>query len=183
MLFEVELIIDNAPLTYVYPNTIKTCVKPNHFSFDRQLLYFSNTRSTVVRNLTVLSSTSDKINRNSNHFLDRWRHKYVRNLRETQRTSKLNLNSLKVNVNNIVLVIYEKVLKHFWGIAIVTRILPRRDSEIRAAIVRIAKINAILKRPVKNLFGAENICHDNNEIDKASHGEIACPFPLSLYII
>ena len=25
MLFEVELIINNAPLTYVYPNTIETC--------------------------------------------------------------------------------------------------------------------------------------------------------------
>ena len=25
MLFEVELIVNNAPLTYVYPNTIETC--------------------------------------------------------------------------------------------------------------------------------------------------------------
>ena len=59
------------PLTYVYSNTIKTCLTPNHLLFDRQLLYFSNTTSTVVRNLTVLSSTADKINRISNHFLDR----------------------------------------------------------------------------------------------------------------
>ena len=31
------------------------------------------------------------------------------NLRETQRTSKLNIDSLKINVNDIVLVFYEKV--------------------------------------------------------------------------
>ena len=45
------------------------------------ILYYSNTKSTVVRNLTVLSSTTDKINRISYHFLDRWRHQYVVNLR------------------------------------------------------------------------------------------------------
>ena len=44
----------------------------------------------------------------TNRFLDRWRHEYVVNLRETKRTSKLNINSLKINVNDIVLVFYEK---------------------------------------------------------------------------
>ena len=69
VLFEVELIINNKPLTYVYLNTIEI---PNHLLFGRDLLYSSNTTSTVVRNLTVLSSTTDKINRISNHVLDRW---------------------------------------------------------------------------------------------------------------
>ena len=110
---EVELIINNAPLTNFYPNTIKTCLTPNHVFFDRQLLYSSNTTSTAVSNLTVLSSTTDKINRISNDFLDRWSHVYIINLRQTQRTSKLNVNSLKINVNDIVLVFYEKVLRHF----------------------------------------------------------------------
>ena len=91
MLFEVKLIINNMPLTYVYLDAIEPCLIPNHLLFDTQLLYSSNATSTVVRNLTVLSSTTDKINRISNHFLDRWRHEYVVNLRETQRTSKLNI--------------------------------------------------------------------------------------------
>ena len=71
VLFEVELIINNAALTYVNPNTTETCLIPNHLLFGRQLLYSSNTTSTVVRNLTVFSSTTDKINRISNHFLNR----------------------------------------------------------------------------------------------------------------
>ena len=78
------------------------------------------------------------------------------NLRETQRTSKLNIDSLKINVNDIVLVFYEKVLRDFWRIAIVIRVLPRRNSKTRGAIVRIAKTNAILKRPVNKLFPIEN---------------------------
>ena len=95
VLFEVELIINNAPLTYVNPNSTETCLIPNHLVFCRQLSYSSNTTSTVVRNLTVFSGTTDKINRISNHFLNRWRHGYVLSLHETQRTSKSNINSLK----------------------------------------------------------------------------------------
>ena len=53
------------------------------------------------------------------------------NLHETQRTSKLKIDSLKINVNDIVLVFYEKVPRYFWRIAIVTRVLPSRDSKIR----------------------------------------------------
>ena len=71
------------------------------------------------------------------------------NLRETQRTSKLNVNSQK---NYFLQVCDEKVPRHFWKIAIVTGLLPCRDSEIKGAIVRIKKTNAIFKRPVYKLF-------------------------------
>ena len=59
-LFKVKLIINNAPLTYVYPNAVETCLTPNLFLFSRQLLYSSNTTRTVVRNPTILSSATDK---------------------------------------------------------------------------------------------------------------------------
>ena len=78
VLFEVELIINNAQLTDVQPNTIKTCLTPIHFLFGGQLLCFSNTKSNVVRRLTIPSSTTNKINRISNHCLDRWRHEFMR---------------------------------------------------------------------------------------------------------
>ena len=80
-----------APITYFYPNTIETCLTPNHLLFGRQLLYSSNATSTVATNLAVFSSTTDKIKRISNRFWHRWRHEYVVILRETQRTSKLNI--------------------------------------------------------------------------------------------
>ena len=57
--FSTKMIINNAPLTYVYPNTIKTYLTPNQLLFGRQLLCYSNTTSAVIRNLTVLSSTTD----------------------------------------------------------------------------------------------------------------------------
>ena len=42
VLVEDELIINNAPLTYVYSNTIEMCLSPNHVLFGRKLLYSSN---------------------------------------------------------------------------------------------------------------------------------------------
>ena len=76
--------------------TIKTYLTPNHLLFGRPLVCYSKTTSAVIRNLTVLSSTSDTMNSISNHFWHRWRHKYVVNLCATQRTSKLNINSQKL---------------------------------------------------------------------------------------
>ena len=56
LLFEVELILNNAPLTYVYPNVeIETCLTPN-YSYGRWLLYSPN------------ATSINKINRISNHF-------------------------------------------------------------------------------------------------------------------
>ena len=101
---------------------------------------------------------------------------YVVNLRETQRTSKLNINSLKTNVIDIVLFFYEKVTKHFWRIVIVTWVRASRDSEIREAIVRITKTNTILKGPIYKLFAVEIACHDTKQTDKTSYREIASSF-------
>ena len=99
VIIEVKLIINNQPLTYVYPNTIKTYLTLNYLLFGRLLLCYSNITLTVVWNLTVLSRTTDKINSISNLFWHRWKHEYVLNvvkLCETQRTSKLNINSKKI---------------------------------------------------------------------------------------
>ena len=76
----------------------------------------------------------------------------VVNLRKTQRTSKLNINSKKVNVNDIVLVYDEMV---------------PRDSEIRGAIVRMTKTNTIPKRSVNKLFTVKNTYHNTKQTDKA----------------
>ena len=90
----------------------------------------------------------------------------VVNLRETQRTSKSNINSQKINVNNIVLVYDEMVPRNLWRIAIVIGVLPNRDSEIRGAIARMAKTNKIFKRHVNKLFTVTNTYHDTDQKDK-----------------
>ena len=79
----------------------------------------------------------------------------------------MNINPKKVDVNNIVLVYDEMVPRHFWRIAIVTGVLPSRDSEIRGAIVIMAKTNTIFNRPVNKLFTVKNTYHDTNQTYRA----------------
>ena len=79
----------------------------------------------------------------------------------------MNINPKKVDVNNIVLVYDKMVTRHFWKIAIVTGVLPRRDSEIRGAIVIMVKTNAIFSRPVNKLFTVKNTYHDTNQTYRA----------------
>ena len=81
---------------------------------------------------------------------------------ETQQTSKSNINSLNINVNDIILAHDETVHRHFRRIAILAGLLPSRDFEIRGAIVRITKINTILKRRVNKLFPIENAYKHTN---------------------
>ena len=102
------------------------------------------------------------------------------NLRKIQRTSKLNRDSLKINITDIVIAFYEKVTRHFSKISIVTLVLTSRDSEIKGAIVRIEKTNTILKRPENKLLAVESTYHDTNQTDKASNKEIASPPPAVL---
>ena len=64
------------------------------------------------------------------------------------------------------LVYDEKVPRHFWIAAMVTGILPSRDSE-KEAIVRIIRTNVILKHSVNKLFPIEYTYHDSNQTDKA----------------
>ena len=46
-------------------------------------------------------------------------------------------------------------------------ILLSKNSEIREAIMRIAKTNTILELPLNKLVTVENTYHDTNQTDKA----------------
>ena len=74
------------------------------------------------------------------------RREYVVNLHETQRTLKLNIKRGK-GIQTL-------------GESLLTGVLPSRDSEITRAIMRIAKTNAIFKRPINKLFRIENTYHE-----------------------
>ena len=57
--------------------------------------------------------------------------------------------------------------RQFWKAAIVTEVLPSRDSEREETVVRIKKTNAILNRSVNKFFPIEYTYHDTNQADKA----------------
>ena len=148
-------------MTYVYPNTIKTYLTSNHLLSGKQFLWYSNTTSTVVRNLTVLSSTTDKINRIRNDFVETWIcSKFMWD------TTSIKIKN-KIPKNYVALIYDEKVPRHFWRIAMVIGVLLVEIRKQKGAILRIKKANAILKHPANKLFPTEYTYHDTNWTDKA----------------
>ena len=71
----------------------------------------------------------------------------------------------KLPKNYVVLVYDEKILRQFWRIAIVTGVLPSKNSEKKGAMVRIKKTNSIHKRPVNKLFLIECTYQDTIQTD------------------
>ena len=96
----------------------------------------------------------------------------VVNLSKTQRTSKLNINSQKVNVNDIVLAFDEMVPRHFWITSIVIGVLSSRYYEIRGALEIMANTYTMIKHPVNKVFTVKNTYHDTNQADKAREQKI-----------
>ena len=72
----------------------------------------------------------------------------------------------KLQKSYVVLGYDEKMPRHFWRNAIVTGVLPSRDSE-KVAIVRIKKVISIFKRPVNKFLPNEYTYDDTNQADKA----------------
>ena len=60
---------------------------------------------------------------------------------------------------------------HFWRIS-VTGVLPSRYSEIRGAIVRMAKSIQSSNVAVNKLFTVKNTYHDANQTDKATEQKL-----------
>ena len=94
----------------------------------------------ICNYVSVLSRTTDKINRISNHVCDRW-----------------DTTNIKIKYKKL------KRCPDVLGELPLTDVLPSRDTETRGAIVRIAKTSKILKRSVNKLFPTENGYQDINQ--------------------
>ena len=103
------------------------------------------------------------------------------NLRDTQPTSKLNIDSLKINVNDFLLVFRKRYPDNFWRVSIVTQVLPNTDFLKKRRNSETGK--TIFKSPTNKLFAVENTYHGTNQTNKASHNKIASPSPAILWIV
>ena len=110
-------------------------------------------------------STHNTLTRRQQHhkrlleqFARQWRLEYLLSLRERPTTKSANGNPATVRVGNIVILKNESTSRAFWKLAKVEELLPGNDGKIRAAIVRVPRINGksqLLKRVVQHLIPIE----------------------------
>ena len=164
VLFEVEMILNNRPLTYVYPDEIENALTPNHVLFGRTLTSTSDRNTPIQFSTQNITAQSKKVNRIVNHFWDRWHMEYIVNLRETHKHNLQNRHQQHIRLNDIVLIHDENLPRLTWRKKIVVGLLKGPDGKMRGAEVRTPN-GSILKRPITKLFPIEYFeCQLNEDV-------------------
>ena len=65
---------------------------------------------------------------------------------------KLKQKSLKIQMNDVVIIYDEKQPKHLWQMGKVVKLLAGDDGVVRAASVKLAKTSNVINRPVNKLY-------------------------------
>ena len=158
------MMLNNRPLTYVYPNELENALTPNHSLFGRTLFSTSDLNTPIQFTPQNITAQSKKVNRIINHFWDRWHMEYIVNLRETHKHNLQNRHQQHIRLNDIVLIHDESLPRLTWRKRIVVELLKGPDGKMRGAEVRTPN-GSILKRPIIKLFPIQYFeCQLNEDV-------------------
>ena len=165
VLFEIELLLNNRPLTYVYSTDLESCLTPNHLLFGRRLELSSSQKSPISIESFDLTKHTSNVNKIIDHFWNRWRREYVVNLRESHKIFYRNKHQPEPSVNDIVLVYEEHLPRSMWRLGRILELIKGHDDRVRGAIVR-SQNNSDLRRPVNKLYPIETMQMNDDGVQK-----------------
>ena len=155
VLYEVERIVNNRPLTHTYPDNIETCVTPNHLLYGRRLeqksLNSNNLDSFKDIDIVVYSKEVEGV---LSHFWNRWRTEYLSELREQHKIEAKNMNVV-AKVGDVVIIHEDYVPRSVWRLGVIVELIRSKDGLVRGARVRVGKTGTVVSRPVTKLYPVE----------------------------
>ncbi|XP_065060201.1 uncharacterized protein LOC135687544 [Rhopilema esculentum] len=155
LLAEVECVLNNRPLTYLYDELGGEVLTPSHLVMGRRLNLLSSGieyRNKNKENQSSLTKRFLHLTRLLNHFWNRWKKEYLVNLRESH---KMVSNKQQViRTGDIVLVQDDNLKRGEWKVAKVEELIAGKDGHVRGAKVRrVGKGKyEILNRPIQKLY-------------------------------
>ena len=161
VLVETESIINSRPLTYIYGNdqSVSHPLTPSHLINGRQISLLPNDEHfEIISTHKTLTRRQQHHKRLLEQFAKQWRHEYLLSLRERPTAKSANGNPATVRVCDIVILKNDSTSRAIWKLAKVKELLPGNDVKIRAAIVKVPRINGksqLLKRVVQDLIPIE----------------------------
>ena len=154
MLLEIEMIVNNRPITYCYADELEQCLTPNHLLYARRLESESLTTNNISYHaITDYSKFTDRLSQILNHFWNRWKTEYLSELTQLRSKSKAN-NKPLIQINDIVLIHEDLIPRLRWRVGKVEELIYSTDSQVRGAVVRIPN-SQTLKRPINKLYAIE----------------------------
>ena len=171
ILSEVECILNNRPLTYLYDELGGEVLTPSHFITGRRLTMLSTgieyrSQFDEEDNQSSLCKRFLHLTRLLNHFWSRWKKEYLLDLRESHRMNKNTPADIKTG--DIVVVQDDNLKRGQWKIAVVKEVIKGKDGHIRGAKVCKAGRGKYepLNRPIQKLYPLVSVNGDLREEKK-----------------
>ena len=161
ILVEIEAILNNRPLTYVYDdeNGVSYPLTPSQLIYGRQLTMTANGQSEIISTYQSLTKKAQHHARLLSKFALQWNREYLLSLREQHQMNGVQkTNQAVLKEGDVVLLRNEGTARCLWKLAKVTQLLPGRDSIVRAAKVQVLNTDkrlVILRRPIQYLVPLE----------------------------
>ena len=161
ILTEIEMILNNRPLTYIYDDVSSEPLTPNHLVYGRQLTYINNTDITDNNTPPELDIETryKHVEALINKFWRLWNTEYLLALREYRPKSITNnRHRHTVNVNDIVLIMDDKIPRHKWRYGRISKLIDSTSDGLIRGVYVVVNSNGRLiemRRPVNRLIPVE----------------------------
>ena len=156
VLFEVENVLNNRPLFFVYDDDVSDFLTPNCLLYGRNL----DCENKIVEEIDFGVIGSDLWERNFalqnvvEHFWSVWYREYLNGLRE-QSCKSLGTVAAVIKVGDVVVIREDVVPRHRWRLGILVELIKSNDGLVRGAKVKVGKTGNIIRRPVNCLYPTE----------------------------
>ena len=179
------MVVNSRPLSYVSTEDLEEPLTPSHLVIGHRLLSlpgvstqedFSDSGFVVSpSSATDLVRRLRHLNKAMDYFWQRWRKKYLIELRDCQRHTGVTSGSHPpVMVGDIVLVHNQDHPRTFWKLAKVEKLIESSDNKVRGARVRVGSKSGrslILRRPVQLLYPLEVQCPTETQLSEPQKEE------------
>ena len=124
ILLEIELFINDRPLTYVHDTEVDEPITPNRLLFGRNLIYFGKAST-----ISEYDGTQETISRRHKHvkgvllhFTNRFKHEYYTTLRERSH-KRVARGYPEISKGDVVLIGDDRLKRLCWKIGVVCRVV------------------------------------------------------------
>ena len=155
VLLDVEINLNNRPLTYVEEDVQYPILTPNSMILGRDARTINEN---VIEDEELGWRKRQKyVKRCKDLAWKRWEREYLTALRE-RHNMKCKTNQQEIKVGDVVMIKGEDKRRGTWKVGIISEVYPGKDEEIRGVQVRTS--TGILNRPIQLLYPLELHCDD-----------------------
>ena len=163
IVIEIEATLNSRPLTYISEDDSGEPLTPSHLVLGRRVLNLpdipdrsladnSNSHSLFSRRLKHIATLLQ-------HYWKRWRHEYLRGLREYHRNSlSRKVGENFISVGDAVIIHEENLPRSRWKMGKVLSLIAGKDGFVRGAKLKVISnkgISNVIERPLQKLFPLE----------------------------